>query len=92
MLYTKEKVENFFSTVYSLRWVLTTPIYKSLGFWLSSVACNRASFSDSGVTGINLFESELLLPSSPMTTLTVNFCLMARTYSQSPMYQVFKLF
>lgn len=63
---------------------LTAPTGKPVGFWLASVACNRTSFSDFGFTSVNLFESELSLPSSPTTTLTVNFCLTARKYSQSP--------
>ena len=53
--------------------LLTTPTGKPMGFRLPSVACNRTSFSDFGVTSVNLFESELSLPSSPATTLTVNF-------------------
>ena len=63
---------------------LTTPTGKPVGFWLPSVACNRTPFSGFGVTSVNLFESGLLLPSSPTTTLAVNFCFSARTYSQSP--------
>ena len=57
---------------------LTAPTGKPVGFWLPSVACNRTSFSDFGVTSVNLFESGLSLPSSPTTTLAVNFCLKAK--------------
>ncbi|MGY3725599.1 hypothetical protein, partial [Granulicatella balaenopterae] len=52
---------------------------------MSSVACNRTSFSDFGVTSVNLFESELSLPSSQATTLAVNFCFSARKCNQSPL-------
>nr|DAS80542.1 MAG TPA: hypothetical protein [Caudoviricetes sp.] len=51
---------------------------------MPSVACNRTPFSGFGVTSVNLFKSGLSLPSSPTTTLAVNFCLTTRKYSQSP--------
>ena len=35
---------------------LTTPTGKPMGFLLSSLACNRTSFSDFGSTSISLFE------------------------------------
>ena len=63
---------------------LTTPTGKPVGFWFPSLACNRTPFSGFGATSVNLFEPGLLLPSNPTTTLTVNFCFSARTYSQSP--------
>ena len=71
---------------------LTAPTGKPVGFWLPSVACNRTSFSDFGVTSVNLFESGLLLPSSPTTTLAVNFCFSARTDSQSPNIRLLSYF
>ena len=52
---------------------LTALTGKPVGFLLPSLACNRTSFSDFGVTSVSLFKSELSLPSSPTTTLTVNF-------------------
>ena len=61
---------NFYLTIKSLQagifqlHFLTAPTGKPVGFWLPSVACNRTSFSDFGVTSVNLFESGLLLPSS----------------------------
>ena len=56
-----------------IRICLTFSTGKLVGFCLPSVACNRTSFSDFGVTGVNLLESELSLPSSPTTTLAVIF-------------------
>ena len=64
--------------------LLTAPTGKPVGFWLPSVACNRTPFAGFGVTSVNLFESGLLLPSSPTITFVVNFCFSARKYSQSP--------
>ena len=45
---------NFFELV--VHQCLTTPTGKPVGFLLSSLACNRTSFSDFGVTSINLFK------------------------------------